>query len=107
MCANAQSVLGQKGMIEMGVYLLPDKHSKSLARHGNPFRAFFMCANAQNAWEQRGMIETGVDGCLYLPFYKRPKYLARQRQSRFGPFFRLPLASTFSAASCQKNPTPG
>jgi hypothetical protein len=65
MCANAQNVLEQKGMIEAGVYRLPDRHSKSLARQRIPFRAFFMCANAQNAFEERGMMQTGVDGCLY------------------------------------------
>ena len=32
MCANAQNVSEWRGMIASGVYLLPDKHSKSLAR---------------------------------------------------------------------------
>src|SRR5207245_9744092 len=45
-----------------------------------------MCANAQNTFGQRGMIEMGVDGCLYLPFYKHPKCLARRRQSVPGLF---------------------
>ena len=52
MCATAQNVSGQRGMIQTGVYRLPDRHSKYLARKtAIPFRAFFMCANAQNVLE--------------------------------------------------------
>ena len=89
-------------MIQTGVYRLPDRHSKYLARKtAIPFRAFFMCANAQNALEQKGMIETGVDGCLYLPFYKHPKYLARRRPNPCRAFFRLLLtpSDTMSRAA--------
>src|SRR6266705_1883825 len=74
-------------MIRMGVYRLPDRHSKYLARKtAIPFRAFLMWDNAQNALEQKGMLEMGVVGCLYLPFYKHPKCLARRRQSVPGLF---------------------
>ena len=43
---------------------------------------------------------TGVDGCLYRPFYKHPKCLARWRQSRFGPFFGWPQQSEKPSTRC-------
>ena len=52
------------------------------------------------------MMDAGVDGCLYLPFYKHPKCLARRRPNPCRAFFRLllipsdtmsPAAQTISA----------
>src|SRR6266571_1924895 len=47
------------------------------------------------------MIEMGVDGCLYLPFYKHPKCLARRRQSVPGLFLGCRRRSSGTIASCR------
>jgi len=107
MCESAQKASGQKRIMQTGVYRLPDRHSKYLARHGNAFRAFFgcafVCAIAQNDFEQRGMMGTGVDGCLYRPFCEHPKP---------GPAAAIALRAFFSAGrsllaqkkGCLRNP---
>ena len=51
------------------------------------------------------MIAPGVDGCLYLPFYKHPKYLARRRQSVPGLFFPSPLTKRLFGGRRQEKPS--
>jgi len=57
MCASAQNASGQKGMIWMGVYRLPDRHSKYLARQRQFRSGLFLCAQTHRTpWKSGGWL---------------------------------------------------